>query len=200
MSDSLETIHSYDRIAEVYLEKNRNRSPIMDDLNRFALYLESGSLVLDVGCGPGFDAELLRERGYRVVGVEFSSQMIKVGRRHFPSIFIRADMEHLPFTPGIDGLWVNASLLHIERDAVSQTLQGFNRILKTNGILYVSVQRGTGKERRFGAYGEPVSRLFTYWQAEDLKASMADAGFEILDIWMNEQWLKCFAKKISDRF
>jgi SAM-dependent methyltransferase len=198
MSTRLGTIQTYDRIAEVYLERNRNRNPILDDLNRFALYLESGNLILDVGCGPGFDAELLREKGYRVVGVEFSNQMINVGKCYFPGNFIRADMVHLPFREGIDGLWVNASLLHIERDAVSQTLQGFYRTLKSGGILYVSVQKGAGEKWRLGAYGEPVSRWFTYWQAEDLKKAVANVGFEILDICMNEQWLKCFARKISD--
>jgi demethylmenaquinone methyltransferase/2-methoxy-6-polyprenyl-1,4-benzoquinol methylase len=62
--------------------------------------LRAGGTALDVACGSGkLTAELARlARGGRVVGLDFSPQMLEVARRTHPTLeFIEGDALNLPF-------------------------------------------------------------------------------------------------------
>ncbi len=193
MSTKAGTTQSYNQIAERFLERNKDRSKIEGNLDQFAQHCEANDLILDIGCGPGFDGDLLLAKGFRVIGLDLSSQMIKIGRRMFPYPFVQADMETLPFLQKIDGLWVNASLLHIEREAIPWTLREFCRVLKPGGNLFISVKKGVGE--RWEPGDENAPRWFTYWRVEQLSAAVCGEGFHILDIWSNEKWVRCCARK-----
>ena len=195
MPAKIRTTQTYNQIAECFIERNRDRGPIKKNVDRFTQHLTQGSLVLDIGCGPGFDAKLLRDRGFRVVGVELSSRMIEVGKRHFPGLFVQTDMEHLPFKTIADGLWINASFLHVERDVVAQTLREFHFVLRSKGIIFINVKEGSGEGWEYGPYDESLPRWFTYWKAEDLECSLTSNGFRILDLWSNGTWIRCCAMK-----
>ena len=57
-----------------------------------------GNLLLDAGCGVGRISYACERLGIRVIGVDFSSNMIKVAKRICKSSdFIRASLTHLPF-------------------------------------------------------------------------------------------------------
>ena len=189
------TTQTYDQIAEIFFEKNKDRSQIEDNLNEFAKHCQANDLILDVGCGPGFDGDLLRSKGLRVMGLELSAQMIKIGKKRFSTPIVQADMEALPFQQKIDGLWVNASLLHLERNAVPHTLGEFYHVLKPNGKLFISVKKGAGEQWETGDENAP--RWFTYWADEQLGNVVTGAGFHILKIWSNHFWIKCCAVKKS---
>lgn len=191
------TIASYDQVSNQYLTKNRDRSVICESLTRFANLVTSGGLILDIGCGPGFDAKILRDKGFQVHGLDRSKGMIQTGKNNFPGTFVQGDMTHLPFLQAADGLWVNASLLHIQRDKVPLVLREFYRILRPNGILYVAVQKGTEEQWRTGPYTETTKRWFTYWTSNALKKQLIDSKFEILDLQSNAVWLNFCAKKRS---
>ena len=47
-----------------------------------ALPIQSGDVVLDVGCGTGLCFDLLREKAGEVVGIEESPEMAAVAREH----------------------------------------------------------------------------------------------------------------------
>ena len=187
------TTETYDQICDCFLERNSDRTRTAAAMGRFTPHLRRGGLVLDMGCGPGFDAALLRDRGFRVVGVELSGEMVRMGKRNFPGTFVRGDMEHPPFGTVADGLWVNASFLHVERSLASQTLEGFRRLLKPGGVLFLGVKEGTGEGWERGRYESSLPRWFTYWQAPDLERSLLEAGFSILDLWSDGSWVKVCA-------
>ena len=62
--------------------------------------LQAGGSALDVACGSGkLTAELAKlSRGGRVVGLDFSPEMLEVARRSYPQLeFIEGDALNLPF-------------------------------------------------------------------------------------------------------
>jgi len=71
-----------------------------------ALGLESGSRVLDVGCGPGRHAYALAERGIEVVGVDISERFVELATRSAPpgATFRRLDARALPFDGEFDAV------------------------------------------------------------------------------------------------
>ena len=72
----------YDRFAETY-EANRGQfdmTAILDDFFARLRHIQAGCL-LDLGCGAGepFPRTFL-DRGWSVVGVDFSARMLEIGR------------------------------------------------------------------------------------------------------------------------
>jgi len=60
------TIETYGRIIASYTARTRLRPPaVVAHLDRLAALVPGGT-VLEIGSGPGFDAELLEERGMTV--------------------------------------------------------------------------------------------------------------------------------------
>lgn len=180
-----ETIATYDQIAEGYLARRQNRDPLRPLFDRFAAYLPSGGRVLDIGCGPGYDGAVLRGYGFQLVSFDLSWEMMQAGRKLFPGDYVQADMRHLPLTTCADGLWLNASLLHLPRPEVLPTLQRMRKLLRPRGILFLTVKGGEGKS--WAAYPAQTSlaRYFTYWSAEALDEVMRQAGFTLLEQWQD---------------
>jgi hypothetical protein len=92
-------------------------------------------------------------------------------------------MRHLPFAAGIDGLWVNAALLHLPRSQGATTVAGFYRILRPGGILFLAVKEGRGAEWVDGGHDDGARRYFTYWEASALDRLLEGAGFAIIERW-----------------
>ncbi len=67
-----------------------------------ALNLPTGSVALDIGCGAGREAIFLAKHGFRVYGVDFSREALKIARRRaaMAGVSVRwvcTDATRLPF-------------------------------------------------------------------------------------------------------
>lgn len=180
MSERTErTRRSYDRLAVRYRERRRDRSAMRAYLDAFCSRLPEGALVVDVGCGPGFDAAELRARGLRAIGLDRSWGMLRAGADEWPGPRVHADMGALPLRSGIDGLWVAASMLHVERADAPRVLTGFARALAPGGRLFLLLKGGSGADWDDKPYGVDAPRWFTYWGEDEIDAALVEAGFEI---------------------
>ncbi len=56
------------------------------------------------------------------------------------------------FSQEFDGVWACASLLHVEKDKLSDVLKRVFLSLKENGILYASFKYGTEEREKDGRY------------------------------------------------
>ncbi|MDT8305607.1 MAG: class I SAM-dependent methyltransferase [Anaerolineae bacterium] len=185
MSDETRrTIASYDEIATAYADFWSDRRVVERPLTMFASLLPHQALVLDAGCGPGFDSTLLRERGLRVVGLDRSVAMLQLGRARYPGPYVQGDLLGLPFAPWVlHGIWASATLLHLPRHDFAPVLTEFMRVLAPGGLLYLSLKEGEGEEWRTDACGHEAPRFFTYWQPEALDAALSGAGFAMIASW-----------------
>jgi SAM-dependent methyltransferase len=197
------TTSTYEQIASVYYEKWRDRSAIEQHLARFVDMMGAYGLttmpVIDVGCGPGFDAAFFRRAGLRTVGVDLSMAMMKAGRPEYGGDYVQADMGTLPLAAA-GGLWVSASLLHVARGDVPAVLRGFANALAPGGILYISLKAGRGAGWTSESHGQPLPRYFVYWLPETLDPLLQEAGFQVVDGWVSPvsettSWLIRFARK-----
>lgn len=195
------TVHTYDAVAGLYFKRWRDRSPIEAHIKRFSDMIHAYGLqrevILDIGCGPGFDTDLLRANHLKVIGVDLSFGMLQVGQRHYSVPLVQADMRYLPVTARIGGLWVSASLLHLDRQDTSTAAHRFAQVLLPGGLLYLSLKLGTGDGWSMDLYDKP--RYFSYWQSAEIDSLLKAAGFSIVDGWqgdgVEDQWLIRFARK-----
>ena len=90
--------------------------------------------VLDAGCGTGYLAKKLHDHGARVVGVDFSSQMIEIAKRAHPEIDFRVDscagLTSLP-DASFDLLVSNYVLMDVPD--LPRTVEAFHRVLRPGG-------------------------------------------------------------------
>lgn len=134
--------------------------------------------VLDVGCGAGRDAEHIIALGRRVVLSDVSANMLRIARDRVQAPAVHCDMAALPFAArAFAGVWMCASLIHIQRERQQGVLAEALRVLKPRGRIAISLKEGDGEGWRTGErMDEP--RWFTYWRPQQVRELLARAGFE----------------------
>ena len=152
-------------------------------------------------CRPNF-ARALIDAGLSVTAVDGSAEMAReaekrVGRSVRVQLF-----EDLNETNAFDGIWANASLLHVPRAGLPNVLARVHRALKPSGLLAASFKSG-GQEGR-----DKLGRYYNYLNADELTALLHQAGtWSSLDL--NEGrgtgydgtetgWVVVFARKAAD--
>ena len=102
-----------------------------------------GELILDVGCGNARDVIVFANNGAKTVGVDFSSGMIKEGKKDINKIGLKnidliiGSGTNLPFKEGIfDKISCSEAIEHIPNyvDAIAE----MNRVLKVGGKLVIT--------------------------------------------------------------
>jgi ubiquinone/menaquinone biosynthesis C-methylase UbiE len=198
MKDAVEkTIESYEAQAEEYARLRPGIEIIKDMADIFLARLKE-DLILDVGCGNGRDAEYFIEHGKRVIGIDLTPSFISIAQKRAPkAMFKLMDMRKLAFPENtFDGIWSNASLLHITKKDAKDVLLGFYRILKPKGLLFIGVKQGDGEKFLFE---DNVERFYAFYTQEELEQLITNAGFNLLETNITKRnstvWIRVFANK-----
>lgn len=114
--------------------------------------IRSGTLVLDIGSGPGHVANSVVQFGANVIGVDFSPRMVEVAQSKYPDIeFQRADAEHLPFdSEKFDAVIANFVVHHLARPA--KVFSEVSRVLKPGGRFAFAVWGAPEEQSSIGAF------------------------------------------------
>lgn len=164
-----------------------------------ALRKNGKGMVLDVGCSHGAFIFELARRGYSVVGIDVNRESIEVGQKIQKHLglknvfFYHMDIlsNHFP-EKQFDVIMTFETLEHIREDP--KAIYEFNRLLKDNGILIVSVPYAENVEEyqepvgacraKDGAYvciGEGGSHYRNGYNLKKMKSLLERNGFVITD-------------------
>lgn len=92
-----------------------------------------GSRIIDLGCGNGNLTVKLAERGYNVMGIDDSNEMLEVARGKYPDIeFVKGNALDFNIEP-CDGIFSNAVLHWIDKDKQQSLLNNISSNIKTGG-------------------------------------------------------------------
>ncbi|MBI4114681.1 MAG: class I SAM-dependent methyltransferase [Candidatus Niyogibacteria bacterium] len=178
---------AYNRIAEDWHIDHKPDTWWINGTDAFISFLQPGALVLDVGCGGGVKAQYLAKKGFKVFGIDFSAGMIEIARREVPEAeFAVMDMKDLSsIRREFDGVFAQASLLHIPKKEVHLVFREFLSHLKPNGYLYVAVKEKKDnapdeEEKQENDYGYEYKRFFSFYTIDELKQYFLDAGLAIV--------------------
>jgi len=170
------TVAAYDASARAYASAN----PVLPDsvradLDSFSRRLPPGARVLEVGSAAGRDAALLEELGLQVHRTDVTPAFVALLREQGHDADVLDPLVDDVVGP-YDGVWANASLLHVLRADLVTVLQRLGSATRPGGLLRFSVKEGDGEGwSTHGAVAAP--RHFTFWRAGPLTDAVVAAGW-----------------------
>jgi len=194
------TIDSYNQNAKGYADYYFGRNVMGKSIEKFISLLPHTGFILDAGCGPGQDSYFFYSKGYNVIGIDLSENMIQEARKRGSGVeFIQRDMREDWFKmhSSFMGVWCCASLLHLNSNDANIVLLNFYNLLAPKGILFLSVIQGKGEilrteKRPFGT----LSRYMKLYEIDEFVGLLSRSNFSVLEVKDNGFWLSCYAKRI----
>ena len=190
------TLSWYRDNAIQYAEETRN-SLVLDALWEFLSRMKEGGTILDYGSGSGRDSAYFLDKGFSVDSLDGSSEMKAQAERLFGIKVKLSSFLSLEEKEKYDGIWAQASILHLEEHDLRVALTLIERALKRDGVFYSSFRKGEGDgyengrwytnmtERRFLSFLPASLYVEKIWESQDVRPGV------------NRTWLSIICRKKS---
>ncbi len=176
------TVDTYNRIASQYADKYFNDTEDVPFIDEFLRRVPQGGVILDAGCGAGQFTRYMQAKGFRVVSIDASEQMLAIARERVPSgTFEKMDMRHMAVKEhSLDGILAAFSLIHIPESEIHDTLVGFHKALKPGGLLFTITQRGIHDQWVEEPLAPGMKVFFNFFTPEGIAEDLVNAGFTVV--------------------
>ena len=171
------TIGHYDRSARSFADATRDH----DVSQNYAALLaaiegEPPFRILDLGCGPGRDLAWFRSQGHEAIGLDGALCFVEMARATTGCEVLHQSFLQLSLEPArFDGVFANASLLHVPSQELARVLGALRETLAPRGVLFCSNPRGLDSE------GYSGDRYSAFHSLEAWRSHVTGAGFDELD-------------------
>jgi SAM-dependent methyltransferase len=171
------TLDNYNEHAEDFWRGTRDHD-VKQNIGALLKWIEGKKpfKILDFGCGPGRDLNVLSELGHTAVGLEGADQFAIMAHTNsgcdvWLQDFLKLDLPSYYF----DGVYANASLFHVPSQELPRVLLELHTSLKPGGVLFSSNPRGDNEE------GWNGGRYGAYHDLDTWRSYLSAAGFSELD-------------------
>jgi 2-polyprenyl-3-methyl-5-hydroxy-6-metoxy-1,4-benzoquinol methylase len=174
-----ETLDSYEAIASDYAESTRGTPSGVgaEALGRLLDALPAGGSLLELGSGPGWDADFLSSQGLRVRRTDGAASFCDLQRdrgHRCDLLDVTTDAFTDAAWPAYDGVLALFVLQHVERAATAGVLAKAAGALRPGGVALVSMREGDADAWQVGGSGRRYH--VTTWTREDFEGALAAAG------------------------
>ena len=185
------TLSWYRENAIQYAEETRN-SLVLDALWEFLSRMKEGGTILDYGSGSGRDSAYFLDKGFSVDSLDGSAEMKAQAERLFGIKVKLASFLSLEEKDKYDGIWAQASILHLEEHDLRVALTLIERALKRDGVFYSSFRKGEGDgyengrwytnmtERRFLSFLPASLYVEKIWESQDVRPGVSRTWLSII--------------------
>lgn len=166
------------------------RKKITQALEEWLSSLNRNSLILDLGCGPGYFMRFLSSRSYHVLGVDLSTQMLKELKSRWPKHMVcKADAKMLPFPDNSFDAVLSIETIRYFRNR-HLLLNEIHRVLKPRGKVFITAAP-LFSLNFYGIYNnlcwllgmrKAVSCYQSFETVKSLRFRLVRAGFRKIDI------------------
>ncbi len=185
------TLSWYRDNAIQYAEETRN-SLVLDALWEFLSRMKEGGTILDYGSGSGRDSAYFLDKGFSVDSLDGSAEMKAQAERLFGIKVKLSSFLSLEEKEKYDGIWAQASILHLEEHDLRVALTLIERALKRDGVFYSSFRKGEGDgyengrwytnmtERRFLSFLPASLYVEKIWESQDVRPGVSRTWLSII--------------------
>lgn len=198
--DKKVTLDTYNKTAQLQANKfNKLGARVEDIAQTFSLIDKNNPKVLELGCGNGRDAEEIVKRTNDYLGVDISSELIKIARESVPEAkFKVADFEEFKFPENIDVIFAFASLLHSDKKSVREILRKASRALNNRGVFYISTKYGCYKRKNIDkeGHGPKIYYFYNIETFEKIIPETLKVVFREIEEFKGQKWLELVLQKV----
>ncbi|VXC28277.1 bifunctional 2-polyprenyl-6-hydroxyphenol methylase/3-demethylubiquinol 3-O-methyltransferase UbiG [Aeromicrobium sp. 9AM] len=171
-TNNARTVESYELIADDYARETAGSRVMAGALDRLAEAVPGGH-VLEIGSGPGWDADQLEEAGVSVRRTDITQAFIDQQRARGKEVD-RLDAINDDLGGPYDAVVAIHVLQHVEPDDFTAVLSKVAGALRPGGRFLVSIPIGEGTSWEEGDSGRPYYRVLR--SEDDLLAELKRAG------------------------
>lgn len=173
------TLAGYEGCADEYAETTAPK-PEADDqpaLLELLKALEPGNRLLEIGSGPGWDADWLEERGLVVRRTDGAQSFVQfqLGRGRQAE---RLDVIDDPLGGPYDGVVALHVLQHVEREKLPSVFVGIAEAIRDGGVFLLALREGQGEAAEIGSKGNEY--YVALWPRSEIIAILAALGLGLL--------------------
>ena len=140
-----------------------------------------GSMLLDIGCGRGIFLNEAKRKGYKVWGIDFDKDNIKIAKERYglENVYVMSveKLSNKFLQEKFDIISFFEVLEHL--DNLSQFIEQIKKILKPKGYIVLSVPNRDRTLDTLGEYDYPPNHL-TKWNKNCLTSFLERSGFEVV--------------------
>jgi len=189
------TLAAYQAGAEQYLKASARPGPeVIAYLDRLAGMVGDGH-ILEVGSGPGWDADHLESRGVCVTRTDATPafvDLLRAAGHHARRLDVRFD----PLGGPYQAILANAVLLHLSRPQLEDVARRAAQAVVVGGVLAFTLKEGDAGAWRKDKLAVP--RYFTYWREPAVREVLARTGWSAVSVdhvaGRKEPWLFVLAR------
>jgi len=163
---------------------NAYRKKIPEEVDEF-LKGKNG-LILDMGCGSGRNVV----SGKKIVGMDFSKNMIKLAKKNRDGLFVIGDLRFLPFKDKVFDSILYVASLHCLEKGRKKSLDEMKRVMKKDSEAIITVwNRNQPRFKKKINYipwkhgKETYMRYYYLFTQDELKNLIKECNLEILNIF-----------------
>jgi 2-polyprenyl-3-methyl-5-hydroxy-6-metoxy-1,4-benzoquinol methylase len=173
-SPNARTVKSYEQIADDYARETAGAGVLSGGLTRLAETVPAGH-ALEIGSGPGWDADALEEAGMTVRRTDITQAFIEFQRDRGKQAD-QLDAINDDFGGLYDAVVALHVLQHVEPGDLPAVLSKVAGALRPGGRVLVSIPRGEGAGWEVGESGSPYYRALR--TKDEFIAALKKAGLE----------------------
>jgi 2-polyprenyl-3-methyl-5-hydroxy-6-metoxy-1,4-benzoquinol methylase len=173
-SPNARTVESYEKIADDYARETAGAGVLSFALTRLAEGIPAGH-ALEIGSGPGWDADVLEEAGLTVRRTDITQAFIDLQRARGKQVD-QLDAINDDLGGPYDAVVALHVFQHVEPGDLPAVLTKVAGALHPDGRFLVSIPRGEDAGWEVGDSGSPYFRAL--WSEADFIAVLARAGFQ----------------------
>ena len=168
------TLCFYAKEAEAYATREREVDHLC--LGRFLKALPPGASILELGCGGGQDSEAMLAQGFDVTPTDGTPEIARQAEKRLGRPVQVLLFEDLDAFERYDGVWANACLLHVPREALGGIVGRIHAALKKGGAFHASFKAGSAEGR------DRFERYYNYPTPDWLRQTYDPARWDRIDI------------------
>ena len=133
------------------------------------LQQEQKKTLIELGAGTGRDSKFFQDQGLDVVCIDLSLAMVELCKQKGLTAYVM-DMADIQFPAGsFDAVYSMNSLLHLTKAEFPQVLRKIDRLLKTEGVVFIGIYGGRDHEGVWEKDSYHPKRFFSFFTDEHLK-------------------------------
>lgn len=196
------TIAEYQQTAQSFRDGTWDHDVSQNQQALIAAIPRHPGRILDVGCGPGRDLVAWKKMGHQVIGLDATPAFVEMakevsGCEVWQQCFLSLQLPEDYF----DGIFANASLLHVPKAEMQRVLKDLWHSLVPQGAIMMSMARGDAEG---WVQRETGDRYVATWEYATLAPVVESAGFKILNHYYrppnlppeHQNWLVIVGQKI----